>query len=82
VLEPILYIDADSSHCCYNLCGVIYFSCEHFTARVISDNGIIWFHDGIFMNRCLVYELTNISLILMTDSILAIYIYINTYIVR
>jgi hypothetical protein len=82
MLEPILYIEANGSRCCYNLCGVIYFSCKHFMARVISGNSMIWFHDGIFTGRHLVYESTNISLIPMTDSILAIYIRENTRIVR
>ncbi|KAH9910244.1 uncharacterized protein B0H18DRAFT_827734, partial [Fomitopsis serialis] len=30
----------------YRLCGVIYFGGFHFTARIISTNGHIWFNDG------------------------------------
>jgi hypothetical protein len=35
-LDIILNIEASSSFCWYNLCEVIYFSCEHFTPRIIT----------------------------------------------
>ena len=31
----------------YRLCGLVYFSNWHFTARVITEDGNIWFHDGM-----------------------------------
>ncbi|KAJ7310828.1 hypothetical protein DFH08DRAFT_667300, partial [Mycena albidolilacea] len=31
----------------YALRGVIYSGENHFTARVIKDNGAVWYHDGI-----------------------------------
>ncbi|KAH9952326.1 hypothetical protein BGW80DRAFT_1196772 [Lactifluus volemus] len=80
MLEPILHINTNGSHHLYNLCGVIYFLCKHVTARVVNCNGMVWFHDGIFTGKCLVYELTNMSSILMSDSILAIYICNNSHV--
>ncbi|KAH9960591.1 hypothetical protein BGW80DRAFT_1182264 [Lactifluus volemus] len=74
VLEPILHIDANGSRRLYNLRGVIYFSCDHFTARVVNCNGMVWFHDGLFTGKRLVYESSNMSSIPTGDSILVIYI--------
>ncbi|KAH6869343.1 hypothetical protein BKA70DRAFT_1046077, partial [Coprinopsis sp. MPI-PUGE-AT-0042] len=31
----------------YSLAGLIYFGHQHFVARVISDNGAVYFHDGL-----------------------------------
>jgi hypothetical protein len=79
-LDIVLNIEASGSFCQYNLRGVIYFSCEHFTSRIITNNGMIWFHDGIFTGSRLIHEPTNISSVPVTDSILAIYV-CDTYIV-
>ena len=40
----------------YNLRGIIYFSADHFTARLITRNQMVWFHNGIFTGRSLVHE--------------------------
>ena len=40
----------------YKLCGIIYFGDAHYTARVISDSGMVWFHDGIATGQELLYE--------------------------
>lgn len=31
----------------YRLCGVIYFGSFHFTARIVTSDGLVWFNDGI-----------------------------------
>ena len=31
----------------YRLCGLVYFANWHFTARIVTDDGNIWFHDGM-----------------------------------
>ena len=40
----------------FKLKGVIYFSQNHFTSRVITQNGQIWFHDGITLQHSMRYE--------------------------
>ena len=40
----------------YKLCGIVYFGDSHFTARVIYNNGMIWFHDGLETGHTLLYE--------------------------
>ena len=38
----------------YSLCGIIYFGDAHYTAHVVCENGMVWFHDGIAtsLNNC------------------------------
>jgi hypothetical protein len=31
----------------YSLVGIVYYGGDHFTARIILQDGQIWFHDGI-----------------------------------
>jgi hypothetical protein len=40
----------------YRLAGIIYFGDMHFVARIIRQDGQIWFHDGITTQRNLIYE--------------------------
>ena len=42
----------------------MYFGDAHYTAHVVCDNGMIWFHDGIAAGQNLIYEgmLNNLSL--------------------
>ena len=55
VIETNLYILVDhnliishkGSRWEYKLKGAIYFGNNHFTCRLIDNNGMIWFHDGI-----------------------------------
>ena len=42
----------------YELQGIVYYGDSHFTARIISNNGMIWFHDGIATCQSLEYEST------------------------
>ena len=74
LLNSVLHVDADGLHRQYKLRGVIYFLGDHFTSRIITRSGMVWFHDGIFTGRSLVYESANVSSIPMQQSILAIYI--------
>ncbi|KAF9459969.1 hypothetical protein BDZ94DRAFT_1170650, partial [Collybia nuda] len=46
--------------------GIIYFSNEHFTCRIIQADGTIWFHDGITTGPLLIHygcltDTTNLS---------------------
>jgi hypothetical protein len=72
VLDSFLYIKVGSLHQQYKLYGVIYFSCDHFTSRVITKNEIIWYHNGLLTDSRLIYELVDISSIPMKESILTI----------
>ena len=40
----------------YKLAGIVYFGDMHFVARIIRQDGQIWFHDGITTQRNLIYE--------------------------
>ncbi|KAF8325502.1 hypothetical protein F5887DRAFT_873953 [Amanita rubescens] len=40
----------------YKLCGIVYFGESHFTARVVYNNGMVWFHDGLATGQKLIYE--------------------------
>jgi len=40
----------------YCLRGVIYYGSNHFTSRIISSTGQVWFHDGIVTGRSTEYE--------------------------
>ncbi|KAF8337236.1 hypothetical protein F5887DRAFT_890768 [Amanita rubescens] len=37
-------------------CNIIYFGDSHFVARVISNNDMVWFHDGLTTGHNLIYE--------------------------
>ena len=40
----------------YKLAGIVYFGDTHFVARILRQDGQIWFHDGITTRRNLIYE--------------------------
>ena len=40
----------------YRLAGVVYFGDLHFVARIIRQDGQVWYHDGITTRRNLIYE--------------------------
>jgi hypothetical protein len=73
-VDPILEIDIEGSSRQYSLRGVIYFAGGHFTARVITRAGMVWFHDGIFTGSSLVYETADVTSISTENAITAIYI--------
>ncbi|KAF8229950.1 hypothetical protein L208DRAFT_1284215, partial [Tricholoma matsutake] len=51
-----LELTVHSTHCRYHLRGIIYYAAEHFTARVITGSGMVWYHDGLLTGQSLVYE--------------------------
>ena len=52
--EP--YLSKDGIQYLFKLRGVIYFSQNHFTSRVITQSGQIWFHDGMTLQHSMRYE--------------------------
>jgi hypothetical protein len=40
----------------YHLRGIIYFAADHFTAQVITNSGMVWYHDGLLTGQSLIYE--------------------------
>ena len=73
-MDSVLHIDAGGLCQRYKLRGVVYFSGEHFTSRVITGNGMVWFHDGLFTDRLLVYESQYTTSIPVENATLAVYI--------
>ncbi|KAK0430070.1 hypothetical protein EV421DRAFT_1722045 [Armillaria borealis] len=45
--DHALYININNSITQYNLCGIIYYGGEHFTARYIDRQQTVWFNDGV-----------------------------------
>jgi len=40
----------------YILRGVIYFGDYHFTCRIVDEEGLVWYHDGIATQNSVIYE--------------------------
>jgi len=40
----------------YSLSGIIYYGSDHFTSRIILEDGQIWFHDGITTGQTTIYD--------------------------
>ncbi|KAF8222805.1 hypothetical protein L208DRAFT_1213142, partial [Tricholoma matsutake] len=57
----------------YDLRGVIYYVANHFTARVITGSGMVWYHDGLLTGWSLVYESMALNKILHENAIIGIY---------
>jgi hypothetical protein len=72
-LDPVLWILCNNSRIRYVLRGIIYFDNQHFTERVITSTGMIWYHDGIFTGRSLVYESQDLNSITMENAVMAFY---------
>jgi hypothetical protein len=76
LLDPILWVSCRDAHAPpsrYSLRGIIYFENNHFTARVITRTGMVWFHDGMFTGRSLLYETNNSTSISRDHAIMALY---------
>jgi hypothetical protein len=73
-LDPVVWISCENSCVCYVLRGVIYFDNNHFTERVVTSTGMVWYHDGIFTGRSLVYETQNLTSITTENAVMAFYI--------
>ena len=63
-IDATFTISINNAETSYKLCGIIYFGDAHYTACVVTDNGMVWFHDGIATGQNLIYEgmLNNLSL--------------------
>jgi hypothetical protein len=55
-IDHMFNVSINNDECTYRLQGIVYYSDSHFTARVIHNNGMIWFHDGIATKNNLLYE--------------------------
>jgi len=73
LLDPILWITCQGTRMRYSLRGVIYFENSHFTERVITSTGMVWFHDGMFTGRSLLYENNNLAAISRDNAVMAFY---------
>jgi hypothetical protein len=56
IIDVRLIINLNGLDIQYILRGVVYFGQEHFTSRIISDAGLVWFHDGITTGRSVISE--------------------------
>ena len=63
-IDATFTISINNAETSYKLCGIIYFGDAHYTACVVTDNGMVWFHNGIATGQNLIYEgmLNNLSL--------------------
>ena len=73
-IEPILWILCGGNRVQYVLRGIIYFDNQHFTERIITSTGMVWYHDGIFTGRSLVYESQGLTPITTENAVMAFYI--------
>ena len=73
-LNSVVWISCEDSRVRYILRGVIYFDNEHFTERVVTSSGMIWYHNGIFTGRSLVYESQDLTSIATENAVMAFYI--------
>ncbi|KAF8872047.1 hypothetical protein BD779DRAFT_1386038, partial [Infundibulicybe gibba] len=47
VVEDRVLVAVDNHSWSYNLRGVIYYGHAHFTARIVTTDGVVWYYDGI-----------------------------------
>ena len=55
-IDHTFHMSINNNEYAYKLQGIIYYAHSHFTARVIQNNGMIWFYDGIATGQSLEYE--------------------------
>ena len=75
-LDPVLWISCRDARVQvrYSLRGIIYFENGHFTERVITCTGMVWFHDGMLTGRSLSYETNNMtSISILNHAVMAFY---------
>jgi len=73
-LDSVVWILCENSRVRYVLRGIIYFNNQHFTERVVTSTGMIWYHDGLFTGRSLVYESQDLTSITTENAVMAFYI--------
>ena len=81
-LDPVVWILCENARVCYVLRGVIYFDNNHFTERVVTSTGMVWYYDGIFTGRSLVYETQNSTSIATENAVMAFYIVLKGPVLR
>jgi len=74
-LPATLRITTSNDQSSYVLKGVVYYAHNHFTCRVITNSGMIWFHDGIFTGRNLVPEGSGLENLPSDNAIVAVYLH-------
>jgi len=55
-IENQILIKIDNVEYIYNLIGIVYYGSNHFTARIILEDGQIWFHDDITTGHNTIYD--------------------------
>ena len=55
-IDKSFLISKNGTQYFFKLRGVIYFSQNHFTSRIITQSGQIWFHDGMILQHSMRYE--------------------------
>ncbi|KIL54149.1 hypothetical protein M378DRAFT_93063, partial [Amanita muscaria Koide BX008] len=55
-IDAVLNVSILGGDTTYKLRGIIYFGDSHFTSRIINDNGMTWFHDGIATGDSVAYD--------------------------
>jgi hypothetical protein len=55
-LDNETYVKVGNVQYTYTLIGIVYYGDDHFTARIILEDGQIWFHDGITTGRNTIYD--------------------------
>ena len=79
-IDQTFHIHINNEEFIYELQGIVYYGDSHFTARVIHNNGMIWFHDGIATGQSLLYEGTiqnfheSLNTCKRKDALVAIYV--------
>ncbi|KAJ7247262.1 hypothetical protein C8J57DRAFT_965680, partial [Mycena rebaudengoi] len=53
---PLLHFKRAGRSINHRLRGIVYHGSEHFTVRLFTSNGHIWFHDGIMTGSTTKYE--------------------------
>jgi hypothetical protein len=63
VVNSELNLLVDNDNFRYMLRGIIYYGLNHFTARIITAAGQVWFHDGITTGSSLEYDGTILTML-------------------
>ncbi|PBL04583.1 hypothetical protein ARMGADRAFT_911557 [Armillaria gallica] len=49
--DESITLDTSNGPVCYKIAGIIYFGNNHFTARYIDHDNVVWFNDGMIQGR-------------------------------
>jgi hypothetical protein len=80
VIDTSIYLYKNNNRYRFKLKGILYYGAEHFTSRVVTENDMTWYHDGMDTGGNLVYEgtLSTLNLLCrdMRKASVAVYIWI------